>query len=48
MNTKEKYLSFAEYAASLEKSGYYAELLMNGKKLIRMPVVRMFPGARQE
>lgn len=48
MNTKEKYLSFAEYAASLEKSGYYAEAIDEWEKLIRMPVVRMFPGARQE
>ncbi|MBJ1936195.1 ANR family transcriptional regulator [Escherichia coli] len=32
MNTKEKYLSFAEYAASLEKSGYYAEAIDEWEK----------------
>lgn len=32
MNTKEKYLSFAEYVASLEKSGYYAEAIDEWEK----------------
>ncbi|EEC8200344.1 hypothetical protein [Escherichia coli] len=48
MNTKEKYLSFAEYAASLEKSGYYAEAIDEWEKAYSYAVVRMFPGARQE
>nr|EKB3137336.1 hypothetical protein [Escherichia coli] len=44
----EKYLSFAEYAASLEKSGYYAEAIDEWEKAYSYAVVRMFPGARQE